>query len=227
MSSADRVIAAGRDTEIVDHGPGRVLRRPRVPRSMEAEGHIMAWVTDHGYPCPEVFEVGEEGLVMARVDGVSMLDDLVAHPWRVRSHATLLADLHGWLHRLPVPSGLAEPFGPGAALLHGDLHPGNVMLAADGPMVIDWTNAVRGPAGADVAVTWLLMAAGQVETSAVERLAVLALRRILVRSFLRTAGPAEATRALDAVFAHRRGDANLSPDELEAMRRIVAHHRPG
>jgi len=66
-----------------------------------------------------------------------------------------------------------------------------------------------------------------VETSAIERLAVLALRRILVRSFLHTAGPAEATRALDVVFAYRRADANLSPDELEAMRRIVAHHRPG
>jgi RIO-like serine/threonine protein kinase len=25
--------------------------------------------------------------------------------------------------------------------VHGDLHPGNVMLTATGPLVIDWTNA--------------------------------------------------------------------------------------
>jgi tRNA A-37 threonylcarbamoyl transferase component Bud32 len=227
VSSAGRVIATGRDTEILEHGPGRVLRRPRVPRSLVAEAGLMRWVAGHGYPCPEVFDVGDEGLVMARIDGVSMLDDLGAHPWRVRTHATLLADLHGWLHRLPVPPGLAQPFGPGPALLHADLHPGNIMLSADGPIVIDWSNAAQGPAGADMAVTWLLMAAGQTESSPLERLAVPALRRILVRTFLRTAGRERAAASLAAVLERRRQDPNLSAHELETMRRIVERHGPG
>ena len=226
MEGSGRVIAAGRDTEIVDYGPGLVLRRPRVPRSLAAEAEVMRWVVAHGYPCPAAIDLVDDGLVIARVSGVSMLDDLVAHPWRVRAHATLLADLHGWLHRLPVPPGLPQPFGPGPTLLHGDLHPGNVLLSPDGPVVIDWTNAGQGPAGADVAVSWLLMAAGQVEASPIERVAVTALRQILVRTFLHVAGRDQAAACLAAVLEYRRHDTNLSGDELEAMRRIVAHHGP-
>lgn len=227
MAEPLALIAEGRDTEILDYGPGLILRRPKVPRSLAGEAAIMDWVVARGYPCPPVVEVVDEGLVMGRVEGVSMLDDLVAHPWRVRSHATLLADLHGWLHRLPAPPDLRQPFGPGTALLHGDLHPGNVLLSPDGPMVIDWTNAAAGPPGADVAVSWLLMAGASVEVPVVERILVSALRRVLVRSFLSAAGRDLAAASLAAVLAHRRGDANLSPGELEAMRRIVAHNQPG
>ena len=138
------VIAEGRDTEIVAYGPDRVLRRPKRPRSLDGRGRGHgAGSLDHGYPCPRVFEVVPDGLVMERIDGVSMLDDLVSHPWRLRGHAATLAELHDRLHQLDAPDGLPEPFGPGRALVHGDLHPGNVMLTLDGPLVIDWTNAAR------------------------------------------------------------------------------------
>ena len=73
----------------------------------------MGWVLDHGYPCPRVFEVVPDGLVMERIEGVSMLDDLPAHPWRLRAHAATLAELHDRLHQLEAPDGLPEPFGPG------------------------------------------------------------------------------------------------------------------
>ena len=106
---------------------------------------------------------------MERIDGVSMLDDLVSHPWRLRAHAATLAELHDRLHQLEAPDGLLEPFGPGRALVHGDLHPGNVMLTPDGPLVIDWTNAAKGPPGADLAVMWLLTAAAEAPGSAWER----------------------------------------------------------
>ena len=68
VSGSGEVIAEGRDTEIIDYGPGLVLRRPRVPRSMAAEAEIMRWVVAHGYPCPAAVEVVDEGLVIARVD---------------------------------------------------------------------------------------------------------------------------------------------------------------
>lgn len=45
-------------------------------------------------------------------------------------------------------------------LCHGDLHPGNVVIAHDGPVVIDWFDACRGWAVADVARSSLLMGAG-------------------------------------------------------------------
>jgi aminoglycoside phosphotransferase (APT) family kinase protein len=36
-------------------------------------------------------------------------------------------------------------------LCHGDLHPSNVILAADGPVIVDWFDASRGSPIADVA----------------------------------------------------------------------------
>lgn len=47
--------------------------------------------------------------------------------------------------------GLIDRLAPGDGLCHGDLHSGNVIMTANGPRVIDWTGAVRGPAALDLA----------------------------------------------------------------------------
>ena len=46
---------------------------------------------------------------------------------------------------------LIERLRPGDGLCHGDLHPGNVIMTADGPRLVDWTGAVRAPAAFDLA----------------------------------------------------------------------------
>jgi aminoglycoside phosphotransferase (APT) family kinase protein len=66
----------------------------------------------------------------------------------VARHARVLARLHDQLHQIAPPAGLRRPFGAGERIMHLDLHPGNVMLTPEGPVVIDWTNAAAGPAGA-------------------------------------------------------------------------------
>ena len=43
-------------------------------------------------------------------------------------------------------------------LCHGDLHPSNVILTVDGPMVVDWFDTGRGDPIADIARSTLLMA---------------------------------------------------------------------
>ncbi len=43
---------------------------------------------------------------------------------------------------------------------HGDLHPGNVILGVDGPVLIDWFDASVGDPVADVARTCILLGAG-------------------------------------------------------------------
>src|SRR6266545_2303217 len=134
-SAAVRLIGAGRDAELFDLGGGRVLRRPRRPRPMDAEAAFMGRVRAAGYPAPEVFEVRPDGLVMERLEGPTMLDDLAAHPWRVGRHARTLAELHVRLHRIAAEDGLPGPFGApvaGDVLVHGDLHPDNVVLASSG-----------------------------------------------------------------------------------------------
>ncbi len=43
-------------------------------------------------------------------------------------------------------------------LCHGDLHPSNVILSADGPMVVDWFDASRGDPIGDIARSTILLA---------------------------------------------------------------------
>ncbi len=45
----------------------------------------------------------------------------------------------------------------GAALLHGDLHPGNVLIGPEGPVVIDWFDSAIGHPIADVVRSSLLL----------------------------------------------------------------------
>ena len=42
-------------------------------------------------------------------------------------------------------------------LCHGDLHPSNVILSPDGPVIVDWYDASRGDAVADVARSCLML----------------------------------------------------------------------
>lgn len=55
---------------------------------------------------------------------------------------------------------LAGPAGwpDGHRLRHLDLHPENVLMSSQGPMVIDWSNADNGPAGVDTALSALILA---------------------------------------------------------------------
>jgi hypothetical protein len=48
----------------------------------------------------------------------------------------------------------------GRSLCHGDFHPGNVLLTAQGPIIIDWMTAKAGSPWADVARTSLLLTVG-------------------------------------------------------------------
>ena len=52
---------------------------------------------------------------------------------------------------------LIERLAPGDGLCHGDLHPGNVIMTADGPRLIDWAGAVRAPAASTLACCHVLL----------------------------------------------------------------------
>jgi aminoglycoside/choline kinase family phosphotransferase len=120
-------IAEGRDSEIYDHGPGKVVRIARDGRSLVGEAEVMSYVRSKGYPAPRVYDAGEGYLVMDRVDGPTMLDDAI--PFRIGRNARLLATLHDRLHRLPAPSWLGrEAPVSGDRLVHRDLHPLNVLI---------------------------------------------------------------------------------------------------
>ncbi len=62
-------IAEGRDSEIFEHGPGKVIRVARDGRSLVAEAEIMRYVRTHDYPCPDVYDAGGDYLIMDRLEG--------------------------------------------------------------------------------------------------------------------------------------------------------------
>lgn len=213
-------IAEGRDSEIYEHGPGKVLRVARDQRSLVEEADVMSYVRSKGYPAPAVYDAGDGYLVMERVDGATMLDDAV--PFRIGRNAELLASLHEQLHRLPAPTWLTrEAPLQGDRLLHRDLHPLNVLMSPSGPVVIDWANASRGDPAFDVADTWVLFACGDPPLKRIEAVLAPLARKIFLRSFLRELDRESARPAIPAAVAYRLTDRNMTERERERMRAMA------
>jgi aminoglycoside phosphotransferase (APT) family kinase protein len=127
---------------------------------------------------------GRFGLVYERLRGPSMLDRVARHPWEIDRTARRFAELHATMHEangagLPdQKAGIArmiERAGPclpedvreaalarlaalpdGAAICHGDMHAGNVLVTPRGEVVIDWETASCGDPAGDVARTLFL-----------------------------------------------------------------------
>jgi aminoglycoside phosphotransferase (APT) family kinase protein len=208
------------------HEAGEVLRRYRKPRDTEREVAAMEHARAHGFPVPAARAVSDTEIVMDRIEGPTMLDDLARRPWSAPAHAATLAKLHLRLHAIPGPEWLPAPLGEGESLLHLDLHPDNVLLGPGGPAVIDWPNAARGPAAVDVAHTWIVMACSVPTTGGYRRAVTRAGSRLFVALFLRHFGRAELAPHLAAVGAWRLAHRALPPSEHEAIRRMVARAGP-
>jgi aminoglycoside phosphotransferase (APT) family kinase protein len=216
-------LGSGRSAEIYDLGHGRVLRRYRNrARPAQREAEVISWAGAHGVPVPEVFDVDGPDIVMEKVDGPTMLADLARHPWRLASHAATLARLHQQVHAVPALDGRRAPFGPGGVLLHLDLHPDNVLLSARGPVLIDWEGAGRGPAEADLAICWVVVAMSMVPGSLWQQAVGRAGQRLFADAVLRRSGLSvgSAWRAEAARF--RLQDPNLRDAEAARIRRMLA-----
>jgi aminoglycoside phosphotransferase (APT) family kinase protein len=175
-------VHAWRDGEIV-----KLLRAEFPDTLGELEARAAARVVAAGLAAPRFVGTtrvdGRFGLVYERVDGPSMLAVIAERPERALDLAARLAELHAAMHEQPggeLPAA-AEGLGQairaakvgdaireaalarvaglpvGTALVHGDLHPGNVLMTARGPMAIDWLTAGAGSAHADVARTLFLL----------------------------------------------------------------------
>lgn len=158
---------------------------------------------------------------MERLDGRDMLSELGKKPWLVRRHGRLLAELHNRLHEIQAPPGLGPAFEPGDRMLHLDLHPANVMLSSRGPVVIDWTGARAGAAGADVAIAYLIMASSDVDLIPMPlRPVVGRLRASLLRQFL--AGTHDDPKPyIASAAAARMRDPNVRSSEIDRLRRMA------
>ncbi len=193
---------------------------------MAGEARVMEHLRSQGFPVPAVEDVSDDGLdmVMERIEGPDMVALMGKRPWAIPRLGRELADLHRRLHELIAPDWLPDaPVGRGDRLLHLDLHPLNVMMSPRGPVVIDWTGACRGDPAVDVALAWVLMAAGEVPTGRVMRMILGRARSALVKSFVDSFGAEieAVTRALPDAVAWKVHDPHMSPAEQARMWQVV------
>lgn len=207
-------LASGRDADVYALDDERVLRRYRRGGDVSAEAAVMAYLAGMGFPVPTVHDAAGPDLVLERLRGPTMLDALVDARLTPVDAAALLADVHRRLHAVPAPDGVE----PEARILHLDLHPGNVVLTALGPVVIDWRNAAHGPAELDVAMSAVIL--GQVVVDPAHPMAAPA--EAMLTAFLAAAG-GDPLSMLERAVAIRRADPALTLVEVDRLDDVAAH----
>ncbi len=225
MPGPPKLVGSGRHADVYDLGDGRVLRRYRDAAAVAGrEAAVMVHALSHGVPVPEVFDVSGADIVMEHAAGPTMLQDVTRRPWTLDRHARLLTALHSMVHAVPALSWLRAPFGDGTVLLHTDLHPGNVILTQAGPRLIDWQGAARGPAAADVALTWVLVATSQIPGPLVQRAVGRAGQALFARRYLAAVQPL-APCWLAAAARHRLSDTTVRESEAAMLHRLLRSRR--
>ena len=162
-------------------------------------------------PLEFVTVLGRPAIVYRRVAGDTMLEAIEGRKLGHRRYGAMLGRLHAAVHAIDAPPELPDNLDRlhrriesletaptdirdaaltavvglpnGESVLHGDFHPGNVMLSPDGPVVIDWPDASRGHALGDVARTLVLSRIGDRPQRAAGRARVPAFRRLLGRAY--------------------------------------------
>lgn len=218
-------IGQGRTAEIFLWGEKAVLKlfRANLHSSVaDSEIRVNELLRHLPVPAPRMLDVveveGRRGIVFERVEGESMLKQLLRRPWQVGRFASILAELHVKMHQaacdtLPPQKAYWEgqirgvkqlteaekeaalsvlgKLPEGMQICHGDFHPDNVMMTAAGAVIIDWSNAMIGDAPGDVARTAMILGTGRLPNP----LANLALRTLggwfcahYVREYLRLTG---------------------------------------
>ena len=183
----------------------------------------MEYAAPQGYPVPEIHELrsADTEIVMERIPGPLMSDAILQRIWTLPRAAKTLADLHDQLHDIAGPEWLRQMPDGGAALVHLDLHPLNVIMHPErGPVVIDWANASRGDGLFDVGVTYVLLTCPTMPGPAALRVAAKPIRALLAREFTKR----YRGRALDA--PHRRSRRDEDPRRPHGARRDRRHAAP-
>ncbi len=173
-----------------------------------------------GYPVPIVYRSEGPDLVMARLVGPTMAEAFLAGAISAIEAGEVLAGLHDRLHDIASH--------PGKCLLHLDLHPANVIMTEDGPVVIDWCNAEPGAPSLDVAMTVLIMAQAATtpppELAGVTEIDLAEAVRSLLATFVRNVSHSP-TLALNEAVVRRRVDPHLTDAELLQFNDAVAFAR--
>ena len=199
--------ASGRDADIFSIDDQWVLRRYRDGYPVRDEAEFMRHLAKYDYPVPAVREIDGPDIVIQRLDGPTLGDAAIAGDVTATEVGEIHADLHRRLQAIPAPSGA-----PGQVVIHGDLHPLNVIATAGGPVVIDWRNAREGTPEYDIAMSAIIFAQVALDP-AFEALSPL-LREALATYLANSIDPAPG---LPAALQVRGSNPTLTPAELALL----------
>ena len=149
---------------------GVPIARPASGRVVEAHGHsVTAW--EHVESSDDPIDWHAVGAVVRSIQRIDV-DDVpdgvpvpspVEFPWW--NHELLMAEVDDLLDdgsrsglraAIDRHAGWRDWSTRAAVLCHGDVHPGNVIMTVDGPVLVDWDLLCRAPRGWDHApmMTW-------------------------------------------------------------------------
>lgn len=187
-----RLLAQGGQAEIYEldiYKVIRVLRSTEDEENLKSEMAIMKLLKEKGKAVPKVYEYlkidGRPSLIMERLNGETMLDEMKRKPFELLKQAKKLAKLHievtdsaeglGIIsindraaYLIPKAEMLDEELKKfvletlnqlprGNDICHGDFHPGNIIIANGQYYVIDWSGVTSGEKLSDIAHTYLLL----------------------------------------------------------------------
>lgn len=193
---------------------GLLVKRTRTGRDLRREAEMMSYLSGYGIPVPRVHEATADELVMQYVPGPRMSEEIGRRPWLAGGLGEELADLHHRLDVIPAPDFLS---GEGD-LLHLDLHPGNVVLGPEGPVVLDWASATKGDRRLDVALSWVSLAVAHL--APVKKLT----RWRFLRSFMANVDP-KAKDAIPEAARIRLARYDRDPRERAALQKLMDRER--
>ncbi|MGW0764622.1 phosphotransferase [Streptomyces sp. NPDC002676] len=220
MTVTGKLIGSGRSADVYEIDDAWVLRRDREGwGNAAAEADVMAYVRQHGYPVPRVRTDGSRtDLVLERLSGPTLLGALVEGRVGAAEAGALLARLLRRLHAVPG----RDAADPEARVLHLDLHPDNVMMTADGPRVIDWSNTEDGHPGLDWGMSAVILAQVAVGDEPLADAARALLTALLADpSDLTETGLAEARRRRAGNPTMTRREVELLADAVELIRSLA------
>lgn len=177
----------GKDLYVTDEGFVKVFGDKYTKAGILNEALNQARVeeTDLNIPKIKAIEVvdGKWSIVMDNIEGKTLSELMLAHPEKEDEYLELFVDLQRSVlsKRVPMLNKLKDKMQGRISeakldattrydlhtrldslpkhynLCHGDFHPSNIIITADGtPYIIDWAHATQGNASADVATTYLM-----------------------------------------------------------------------
>ena len=202
------LLGSGRTADVYALDGPWVLRRYRGNIDTTGELAVMSYLSASGFPVPRIGPPAEDALptdlVMQRLTGPTLAEALLAGTVTESEGADLLARLLRELHAI-LPRLSQDPED---RIVHLDLHPENVILAPEGPRVIDWLTADEGPPALDRAMTSLILAQAACDPSFPAGVQARRLLTVLLSRFADDGGvPADALARATALRAtdHRLG----------------------